>query len=398
MECKKKILVFISMLFLWGAKHTSCMKRSASWPPNSNQTQPLEKKNKPNKKIPLELLPSTFWNTYEAFKEKMKNQCYNTLEAKFQEDEAITQLVKKLANSGQVSQEALNCLLEKHKELNPDDKRIVLTCLNSDLQHATYEIIQGWLADNDLVETVDINLDFLDYCKCDNAPIAQRILLVKKILNRAKELRKKQFVYTSFGSGGLLQDYFALRVLRDNGFDPTINIIDLDYQMINKEKSLPTVKKFAQLLNKQTLLYTCDYHCELGHINIFTCAQDYIKACQDDQSIKSNVLTMIDPAPFFFCSKSENTNLTDSQLKFNPSTEELCDHANKMNAIFKEANPCHKQSPQVMFGYLIKHTLSDHGNAYFLGNKFFEPLNKGIKNVTLKDYTLAFKRINHPPL
>jgi len=153
----------------------------------------------------------------------------------------------------------------------------------------------------------------LDLCTC--TPIGLRLTLIIEILNETKKLypnKTQPLVYTSLGSGGLLQDYLTLKQLIEAGYkDIKVNLIDLTYPEVIEEyidperikdeseaeythldfiKEHPTFEPFEQQLKKIARANNSSII-----ISTYNTAEWYKYQAQETEPEKSNILVMVDP-------------------------------------------------------------------------------------------------------
>lgn len=146
------------------------------------------------------------------------------------------------------------------------------------------------------------------------APLNKIAELVFDMKHRMSGLDKNMpIVYTSFGSGDLLIDFWAVRELQKDGFrNITVNIIDSDYIFKDWDEkdadyylaTQDTVYGFAALLKQQLNLFLArqdDYlnvydltqPARVDCVNVFSNAYDYIHASSINPALKSTIITAI---------------------------------------------------------------------------------------------------------
>lgn len=131
--------------------------------------------------------------------------------------------------------------------------------------------------------------------------------VVKHITDNFSD-KGKQFVYTSFGSGWLLQDFLIINKLLQAGFTHlTLNFIDPLYQSTMaqipqsvKTKGQEKITQFTatNITSSQGILMNLLAFAMLNNnaiaINIFSSAEDYREACHNDSSLKASALVCTD--------------------------------------------------------------------------------------------------------
>lgn len=136
----------------------------------------------------------------------------------------------------------------------------------------------------------------IGWCACNEAPPDKRFFLLCLLLDHVLAKfpdRSTTLVYTSFCSGNLFQDFFALRWLIKLGYKNIImNFIDRDYKQDFQALQLSFDVLLKHCIEKQketdplyNLVYSVRYWID---------ANDYIKAVQNGSAEKGNILTMVD--------------------------------------------------------------------------------------------------------
>ena len=172
--------------------------------------------------------------------------------------------------------------------------------------------------------TEDIEKSPLARCSCDDAPLKKRVELILDMKQRVQGRNKNApFVHTSFGSGHLLQDFWAIRELQKGGFkNLTVNLIDCAFNQANEHNATEeeyaetesALREFAKRTGLRLNRYDQTKKVYLGCINVFSNAYDYCRACLDRPDLKSSILTMIDPLEISYADNPEEVNMLELSL------------------------------------------------------------------------------------
>ncbi len=172
--------------------------------------------------------------------------------------------------------------------------------------------------------TDDIEKSPLERCDCDDAPLKKRVELILDMKQRILARNNNApLVHTSFGSGHLLQDFWAIRELQRDGFKSlTVNLIDCEFnqeltacedaeECVDIETSL---QEFARRTGLKVNRYDQTKKACIGCINVFSNAYDYCRACLEQPALKSSIMTMIDPLEISEADNPEEVNMLEISL------------------------------------------------------------------------------------
>lgn len=196
---------------------------------------------------------------------------------------------------------------------------------------------QGTTAQKETIATIlceDITPTDLQRCDCDDAPLNKRIELILDMKQRlSSHPRQMPVVHTSFGSGQLLQDFWAIRELQKDGFKHiTVNFID---SVFNPMHAAGELSETHQNLNKALIEFSKKTGLKVnrfdethiafpGVINVFSNANDYIRVCLEQPSLKSTLLTLIDPLEISDATNDEEVHILSIAAIFeSDSTEDF---------------------------------------------------------------------------
>lgn len=172
------------------------------------------------------------------------------------------------------------------------------------LSHLTDEPIAQLIPNIDYFHTIKLDKSTLNMClHCGDANVESRIKLIFELLHFAQNTidASKPFVYTSFASFPLLQDYVTLwGIINLLGCSNiTINLIDPIFFNTNSpeaksiEHELNLFKNKIDILLKKQLNITTNAP-QINQINLFSSGYKYIDSAKNNPSLKSTIITCVD--------------------------------------------------------------------------------------------------------
>ncbi len=174
----------------------------------------------------------------------------------------------------------------------------------------------------------------LQRCFCDDAPLKKRIELLLDMKQRMQGQDKQTpIVYTSFGSGLLIQDFWAIRELQTDGFkNITVNVIEATAHPKYKKHTalLAALKEFARQTGLHINLFDQSKKALPGCINVFSNTYHYCGACLENPALKSTIMTMIDPHELSYADNPEEVSLVEVYLTGAP-LEEISEEENQVH-------------------------------------------------------------------